>query len=333
MKQYVMSLDGGGSKLLCLLADGNGNLVGKGRGGPTNLTYCEPGTVEESVRTGILQALEQSKMQRCEISAVYSAILAYDGEWMSQVFKKLLGCSPDIHSCGEFALSLFGAIQEEAGALVQSGTGSFAAVGTGKSFHTVGGKGAVAGDEGSGYYIGRKALVACLRMEDGLGPATMLKDRLADFMQERLDSILWKLNHLPPDRQRTAIASFCPVVGDCAKEGDAAAAGILRKSAWHLANLLLAVLKKAGIRGELPISVSGGAWKTSPLLFRSFVGYIREELPDARILPPLFEPAAGGILLGLRDSGFPVRERMEELKVKLAEFAYPAQLFRQTETL
>lgn len=326
--KYVMSLDGGGSKLLCLLADQNGNLVGKGRGGPTNTNFSEAEAVEESVRAGISQALEQGKIGSCRVNTVHSAIISYDREWISALVEKQLGYQTSVHSHAEFTLSMFGAIQQETGALVQSGTGSFAAVGTEKGCSMTGGKGALAGDEGSGYYIGHKALIACARMEDGLGPATKLMDRLLGFMNAKhLWAILSELYQAPKDRQRSTIASFCPVVGACADEGDEIAANILQRGGRHLANLIIAALKKAEVHEELPVTVSGGTWKTSPLLFRSFAECVRNELPDVRILPPMFEPAAGGILLGLRDIGFPVGDRLDELKLRLAEYVYLQELF------
>jgi N-acetylglucosamine kinase-like BadF-type ATPase len=326
--KYVMSLDGGGSKLLCLIADQNGNLVGKGRGGPTNANFSEAEDVEKSLMAGISQALGQSKVNSCDVLSVNSAIISYGREWLIQVIGKLFCQQTGIHSHAEFTLSLFGAIQQEYGALVQSGTGSFAAVCTEKGCSVAGGKGCVAGDEGSGFYIGSKALIACARMDDGLGPVTMLMERLLDFMKvKHLWDILSELNRAPIDKQRATIASFCPLVGTCAGEGDEVAVNILQRAGRHLAKLILSTFKKAGIHDELPITVSGGAWKTSPLLFRSFSEHVRNELPSVRILPPMFEPSAGGILLGLRDIGFPVMYRLDELQIKLTEFVYPKKLF------
>lgn len=326
--KYIMSLDGGGSKLLCLIADMNGNLLGTGRSGPTNANFSSREAIENSVRTAVLEAILQNGIDGRDIGIVHSATLSYDREWMTGLLQRHFNCHAEVHSQSEYELSLFGAIQEDFGALVQSGTGSFAMVRTERGYSVVGGKGAIAGDEGSGFYIGHKLLVSSIHMEDGLGPATLMREKLLEHMNVKNTwAIVSELNSMPVDCIRLLIASFCPLTGVCVKEGDEEAMRIIRKAGEHLAKHLLAVLKKAGAEASLPVTVSGGAWKTDPLLFRCFREYVLDELPQARIIPPVFEPAAGGILLGLRDSNPSMLGRMDELKKSLSGFAYPPELF------
>jgi len=62
--------------------------------------------------------------------------------------------------------------------------------------------------------------------------------------------------------------------------------------------------------------------------FASFSDALRRELPSVEIRKPLFEPVVGGILLGLRDIGFPVKENIELLKETFNSFVYTEGTFR-----
>jgi N-acetylglucosamine kinase-like BadF-type ATPase len=230
----------------------------------------------------------------------------------------------NVRFVGEFAMSLYAAIQEEIGGLALAGTGSFACARTRESMHRIGGYGSVLGDEGSGYDIGRRALVACLHMRDGIGPQTAMDIEVTEQLH-RL-GLRWPTDiySLPAGQQRSFIASLCPIVGRCAARGDAEAAAILRDAARQLALQMNGVLRKCG--GELedgfPVSIAGGVWKAHPLLYSMFSECVKREHPEVAVVPPLFEPVVGGILLGLKEKGHPVKPDIPRLKQIFAEFIY-----------
>jgi N-acetylglucosamine kinase-like BadF-type ATPase len=324
---YIMSLDGGGTKLNCLVANEYGILVGIGKGGPTNSNYSSLSLIEESIKSAVSGALTSGNIDKNDVCTV-NASLIMSGQWPKEVIKKLLHENVEINFFPEFVPSIYGAIQEDYGGLALSGTGSFASVRTKNQWITVGGWGDALGDEGSGYYIGHKALKACAQVEDGVLPDTLIKKQIQEIYKiDTMRKMVSELSNAPLGHQRTMIASFCPIVGWSADRGDAVAAGIIQKAAHDLALQLITAVKRCG-KFNIPITVSGGAWKATPLFFSSFSEEIRQELPCVDIRPPLFEPVVGGILLGLRDLGFPVKENIETLKKTFNSFAYPERLFK-----
>lgn len=324
---YIMSLDGGGTKLNCLIADENGTLVGRGKGGPTNSNYSTRNLIEESIKTAITGALISGNINKYDICIVNAAMIT-GGQWSSEVIKSLLYENIIVNFFTESMVSLYGAIQEEYGGVVLSGTGSFASVHTEKEAVIVGGWGDALGDEGSGYYIGHKALKACAQMEDGIIPYTLIKEHIQEIYKiDTMRKMVSELSNAPFGHQRTMIASFCPIVGRCADQGDVVAIGIIKKAAHYLAMQLITAVKRCG-KYDVPVTVSGGAWKATPLFFASFSDYVQRELPTLEIRRPLFEPVVGGILLGLRDIGFPVKENIELLKKSFDSFVYPEELFK-----
>ena len=120
---HIMSIDGGGTKVLCLIADDEGNILGTGTGGPANAKFNTAEEVYESITTAIIQAFHSSSgaVTAADIGVVYSAMPASPRAAIAGA----LGGHIHLREYGEFTLSLYGAIQEEYGALALAGTGSF----------------------------------------------------------------------------------------------------------------------------------------------------------------------------------------------------------------
>lgn len=326
--RFVISMDGGGSKLICLVADKDGTLVGRGIGGPTNSNFCSGKTVEKSIETALTQALQMACIKNYDEVLEVNAALVTNRIKAKEYIGNILNGKTKINFHSEYEFSIYGAILEKEGGLVQAGTGSFAFLRSGDFAGRTGGWGAVAGDDGSGYYIGRKALKACTRMIDGIGMPTILMERIPEaFKMKDFRQFLRKTNTLPFSRQRIVLAQICPVVGICTDAGDQVAIEILEKAGTHLAQLLAVLIKKAGMK-DIKATVSGGVWKTSPILYSSFKHHLLQEVPDVILIPPLFEPVIGGVLIGLENSGFPVRDRLDELKTKFADYIYRRNLFQ-----
>ena len=112
---------------------------------------------------------------------------------------------------------------KEDGVCLISGTGSYCCVREqGKHRHYIGSSGYMLDTGGSGYVLGRQALIATQRERDGRGPATLLTPILEAEMGETLTE------HLPSIYAggRTYISSFAHAVFAARKQGDAVASRI-----------------------------------------------------------------------------------------------------------
>lgn len=338
MMKYVLSLDGGGTKLLCLIADQNGKLVGEGKSGPTNRNFNSPEEIKFSINNAIDQAISQNGIDKNDISIVYAA-MPVNADFAIEIISECVHANLEINMCGEFLPSLYGAIQNIYGGLALSGTGSFATLRVkneqdtglwnpmigeeGKGgFYSVGGWGAIIGDEGSGFYIGRRALITFAEMTDGRKAPSILLEKIYDFFGTRdQEEIIHAVYPMNPGKQRTLIASLCPVVADSVRAGDAYAKKILEDAGKQLAIQMMAAIKKAKIDFEFPVSVSGGVWKAHPTLFKVFSSTISKELPIINVQKPLFEPVVGGVLLGLRHFNFDAKENLDQLKIEFEPYS------------
>ncbi|MFC5406235.1 N-acetylglucosamine kinase [Cohnella soli] len=300
--KYIVSLDGGGTKINCLIADERGKLIGRSIAGSTNSWFDTAEDIHATIRKAVLEALENGGVAVTDVALIYTAMPVIQTE-VRRALVSVFGEQTTIEVSDEFTLSLFGAIQERYGGLVLSGTGSFAALRSHDSYTHIGGWGALMGDEGSGTHVGQQALKACALMVDGRGPSTLLlSDILRFWNQDKLLDVALKLYSAKPNLQRKLVSSLCPIVGQCANLGDEIAIRIMEEAGKQLADQMLFALERTNAH-HLPLTVSGGVWKASPLMFQTFCRHVKERFPTIAIAPPKYEPVLGGILLGLEALG------------------------------
>jgi N-acetylglucosamine kinase-like BadF-type ATPase len=199
-------------------------------------------------------------------------------------------------------IALAGATRTGQGIITIAGTGSiaFGRNPAGRSARA-GGWGHIFGDEGGGFDIARQATRAVLRLEEGWGPPTVLRDMLlAATGSENANQMLHRF--YTDDWPRSRVATLAQVVDAAAAEADGVAVGILRGAAEQLAKLAGAV------RGELwspgtavEVAYIGGVFQSRILLeeFRMLV-QLQEGM---RCGAPRRGPAEGALREAYRSAG------------------------------
>jgi glucosamine kinase len=194
------------------------------------------------------------------------------------------GCPVYVTGDGETAL--FGAFGAGPGVVVFAGTGSGATGYDGERWARAGGHGFLLGDEGSAYWIGRAAVNAALRWEDGMGGSAAIHRAVIEASGRDLTTLIDDVHSHPAERGRLAL--LAPVVTELAAEDDVAR-DITWQAAGHLAELAEAVRR---VLGPLPVSGLGGVLR-APTIWARFA-----ELTGA--VRPLAPPEIGAALLAWR---------------------------------
>ena len=187
--------------------------------------------------------------------------------------------------------TMLGATKGEPGALLISGTGSIAFAHDGKSrIVRSGGWGHRAGDEGSGYWIGREVLRAIFRMEDGRGPFTSLKEEVLKELQLNSvqDLAVWLF---ASTSSVDMVANLSRVLNICAEKGDSVAIGILKEAGHELALLFGSVLRKCELENEgCNVYLNGGALIHSKMLVYELEKRVKAEFPLCKAVISLKAP-------------------------------------------
>src|SRR5205807_7257980 len=177
LRQLVVGVDGGGTKTRAVVLDGN-SVLGEGAAGPSNPLRVGIANGVTAIREAIDKACAGAMIHRDDLVAVGVGLAGVRRKdirtRMHDVLVDTLGIK-NIELVSDGDIALFGATDGRAGVVVISGTGSIS-VGVnaqGKRAYA-GGWGPVAGDEGSGSWIARRALQAVARASDERGPKTTL---------------------------------------------------------------------------------------------------------------------------------------------------------------
>jgi N-acetylglucosamine kinase-like BadF-type ATPase len=177
--KYVLGLDGGGSKVVCLAANESGELLGCGRGGPVNTNYVLYNQARDSAIDAIQNALKSAGLRADQVAAfVFSAPL--DPATLSDVIQACQLKDPVRAAEGEtsrWAARFW--IDQRIGVTVDAGTGSLSRGWTRDGRESgAGGFGATLDDKGSGVWISLKAMSAALQAYDGRAAQTGLTEAL-----------------------------------------------------------------------------------------------------------------------------------------------------------
>jgi N-acetylglucosamine kinase-like BadF-type ATPase len=203
--------------------------------------------------------------------------------------------------------SYLGALGDERGVVVASGTGVVTlAVGEARVAR-VDGWGYLIGDAGSGYWLGRAALDAVMRAHDGRAPATALTDIVrADFIDLEHAYI-----ELQSDANRVRrVAAYARMVADLAAT-DEVASRICDEAAAELVLSAATGLRRVGedARPDPVVCGIGGVFRSVAIATRFAHGLaeiwpgvdIRTALGDGRdgamLLPRLAEHSALGAMV------------------------------------
>ncbi|TEU13103.1 ATPase [Candidatus Bathyarchaeota archaeon] len=307
---FVLGVDGGGSGTRCVIADLSGKILARGRGGPSNPLTAGADPAAE----GILDAVKEASM-RCGVEAFEVSIMGIAGterpSGIEALEKRLTGFDfGRLRIVSDAKVALAGATGLRPGVVVISGTGSIA-FGLNEEGETTraGGWGWRLGDEGSGYDIGHKALIASLKDFDGRGPPTSLTEKVKTALglgdlSELVDRVY------NGDMGSREVAALVHLVREAAGEGDEVATGIMEEAGEELGIAASAVIRRLGLRGRFPVALNYGIVNCRGALRASLERTVKQGSPECEFIELRFPPQVGAALLALQELGVEVEEKL-----------------------
>jgi N-acetylglucosamine kinase-like BadF-type ATPase len=294
----VVGIDGGGTKTELVAVDGRGRLVGRHRTGSSNLHRLGVEEVSRQVEREVRSLLAATGDDAVTVTACMSGI---DTDAMQlELTQALREREPrwDWVVDNDATAAWWGAFGGHSpGVVTIAGTGAVSYARAGARTARAGGWGALLGDEGSGYSVGRAAVVATLRAHDGMGPATALRDALLAALG--LAECHELVDHVHVKMSFSDVAALAPVVVGVAQDGDAVAQEVLRRAAEALVELADAAASRVtgdGTAAPLDAAFVGGL-AGSPY-FRAVLEARLAGSPACRWVEPAASAAVGAVLMG-----------------------------------
>lgn len=305
---HVLGLDAGGTKTICLLADADGRTIGRGHGGAANLQTEGELQVEKVLHAVIDQAIDGRAVPIAALCLGMAGADRHDDAAIVRAVLRRLGFRHDALVVNDALVALVAGAGDGPGIVIVSGTGSIV---YGVDQHAraarAGGWGFMLGDEGSGYWIGRHALIAALRERDGQGPKTLLTRLVCDHFQVTSPNLVVRQVYDQGLRPQS-IAALGGLVEHARDEGDVIAAEIVAQAAQHLTHGALSVASRLAMRGDQFTTVlAGGMFRAIPWLAEDVGRRMRDVAPRCRVAPLGVEPAQGAVQLALQQARGGVR--------------------------
>jgi glucosamine kinase len=300
---HVIGIDAGGTKTVCQLADGRGQVIAETRAGGANLQAMGELEVEKVLYQVMQDALGERAIVPAAICLGIAGVDRPDDAAAVRGIMRRIGFQARVLVVNDALVALEAGAPGQAGVVIISGTGSIAyGRNSAGDAARAGGWGYVLGDEGSGYWIGRAALRAVLREADQRGPETALTPLLLTYFG--IAAAQGLLHEVYSGSLRpSAIGALAQSVEAAFREGDPAAIGILRGAAGELEESGLSVARRLGLIGErFTFVLSGGIFRAVPWLREELERRLPLAAPGSRTEFLTREPAAGAVALALQEA-------------------------------
>ena len=303
-ERYWLGVDGGGTHTRAMIFrssvdDAGKNLVGEGNAEAANFHRVGIETATKSVKTAIEEACAQAGITPGMITAACIGLAGVSHpDNHRKMFEAISVALPSLPFTLETdaRIALAGATAGKPGVVIIAGTGSIA-FGINRSgvVARAGGWGPTLGDEGSGTYIGRRALEAVMTAYDRRTPEeTLLTGRICSFFKVQSPAELPSVVYQPNSNVMPQIAQISRIVVDTAQEGDRVAIEILAESARQLAKAVKAVIEQLRMKDDaFNVGYVGGVFGAGPLILGPLADEINSLAPKAVLAPPMLKPAVG----------------------------------------
>ncbi len=303
--KYVVGVDGGGADTEVVLADQEGNILTYIKTGPSNPNKIGVEAAVFNIGEAVEKIIKHKPQN--EIAFIYIALsggLERDKAKRKKIKKHLLKKYPGLNFlkkrikvAGDQLAAFRSGTEQKTGILVIAGAGSIVMGWHNKKEIIIGGWDYILGDQGSGFWIGRKALQAVCKELDGRGPKTKLTELfLKQLGVKNGDGLMEKIYQ--KDSIET-VAWLAPLVDKAASEKDQIAKEILSEAGNELALSVKTAVKKLSLpRKKFPVVIVGGIFH-SKIIYNFLKKEIKKIDPMAEIIRPKNSPVVGAVRLAL----------------------------------
>lgn len=303
MSYCIVGVDGGGTKTKVIVADEKGQELGSATGGGSAARPGQTTRAAEVIAETVKAALASCD-RADEVPRVLCAGLAGAGREPERqaVREALVRLEVADHVIVEpdATIALDDAFGDGPGILLVSGTGS-SCFGRSPSggFGRCGGWGPNIGDEGSGGWIGKRALSIVAAAADGREPETALLPAMLTALElENSDGLIaWAAQADPAAHARLATA-----VITVAATGDLRANSLLSMAAEELVTHVRALSRQlfADERAAIPVALAGGLMEKGSFLRKLVEQRLKSAVPGAVVHSEPVVPARGAVRIAMQ---------------------------------
>jgi N-acetylglucosamine kinase-like BadF-type ATPase len=310
--RLVLAVDGGQTSSKAIIASFDGVILGWGTGSPCDHLDGPHGYQRnrDAIHSSARAALADAGATPDRIAAVGLGLTSAPRESDTKpIFSRIVRelCDPaTIWVDADIVSNLAGASGGTPGVVVIAGGGS---IGYGINDRgeegVAGGLGYLLADEGSGWYIGLRAIQATVQAADLRGVDTALTPMILDHYGLEEIRHIRRLLYVA-DFSRDTVSTIAPKVVAIARDGDAVAREIVQTGARLLGDIAVATIRQIHVPDDIvPVFPTGGVFRAGEIVNEPFAATIAAGWPTATIAQPRFPPVIGAYLKALEAAGTP----------------------------
>ncbi|MGB5292861.1 MAG: BadF/BadG/BcrA/BcrD ATPase family protein [Lysobacterales bacterium] len=306
--RLILGVDGGGSKTAALVAlldeSGQLSILGRGKGGPSNLRLAGKELSLASLDQAVNEALKKADVSGRNLDY---AVLALAGSGSPDVQRDVSNwaeqrkLSPRVEIIPDVEPVLAEGTVNGQGVALIVGTGSVA-IGITRDGRSVtkGGWGHWFGDKGSGYYLGYKALAAVAEASDEIGPETVLSEMVLDVLGATDPREILTEVSASGDTRRE-VAALAPTVLHAAAANDSVAQRIMNEAIEEAVKLVAAVTKTLGFDAPFPLALAGGVACRNQYFRDALLLELNKLQPPPGVITVVDQPVLGCLTIARKE--------------------------------
>ncbi|MGA2978409.1 MAG: BadF/BadG/BcrA/BcrD ATPase family protein [Terriglobales bacterium] len=296
---YYLGIDGGGTKTRCILADET-TVLAKSMTGGCNIVRVGQAQAREALHTAVRQVCTTAKISPDQIRAICVGAAGAARPEIAAAIRNILaelipGSVQNIEVVGDTVIALEAAFGAGPGVIAIAGTGSIA-YGRDAVGRTVraGGWGFAVSDEGSGHWIGRRAVSAILSARDEGLETALTAMVLQTWKLTTIDELVQHANSTPPPD----FPRLFPIVLRAADQADSIARELLSDAGAKLAELAAIVIRRLAPHAPadmLPVAMTGSVFRQSACVRQVFYHALQTNFSGIDVRPDLANPVEGAL--------------------------------------
>jgi N-acetylglucosamine kinase-like BadF-type ATPase len=294
---FVLGIDGGGSKSTAALSDGV-SILSTCTAGGCNLNSVSFTEAQSALTEAIHGTLSSAGVPGDAVGGACAGVAgAASPEVAAKITEIIAGLLPRaaVRVVGDTVIALDADFRGGPGVVCISGTGSIA-FGRNERGEVAraGGWGRFVSDEGSGHWIGQRAVAQCLQALDMGRSSSLITGIMHHWKIATREQLVQRCNR----DQAPNFAELFPVVLSADLAGDALACEILTAAGTSLARVAQIVLRRLWIgHASAEVSMTGGVFVNSARIRQIFSNVIRTDRPEVGVRLGEREPYMGALYL------------------------------------
>jgi len=309
---YILGVDGGGTKTVIRITDYNGNIVSEIITGAGNYKSVGIAVAKANITEGILGAIRQVKDESDDIFFASSCfgLSGLDSEQDGEIFKNIIFNNkikkllhPDkITICNDSRIGLAAGTENKNAIMIICGTGSncFGINEEGEEAKANGWD-FILGDEGSAYEIGVKALRLIMRAFDKRGNKTLLTHTiLKELNLKDIQGLIDWCYNIPFSSER--FAALTKTVCSTAELGDKSSIKLLKDETKEALISISVVAKKLKLaKRQFDIVYVGSVFRCEKYFKQVLTEKLKEKFSKISFAPLKDKPVSGAIKIAIKN--------------------------------